>query len=281
MPPEDPRITIQTDSGESLVFDKAPERIVSLVPSITETLIELGAGNRVVGITNYCIHPARAVEFIPRLGGPKSISIDKIHALQPDLIITDKEENRETNIEPLRGKYPMFVTYVRTVEHAVKMVSDLGLLTRTAPKAAEIVDTIRQLVATADPSVVSAPLSTACFIWSDPWIAVGPDSYPGDLLEKFGFRNVFTREDGRYPETDLDDIAELGTDAILLLSERYAFGEPERKEIDTFFSANGRRPKVLIVDGSFLTWFGYRTIQGLRFLRQTKTKLLSETPQMP
>jgi ABC-type Fe3+-hydroxamate transport system substrate-binding protein len=281
MPPEDPRITIETDSGETLVFDKAPERIVSLVPSITETLIEIGAGNRVVGITNYCIHPARAVDNIPRLGGPKSISLEKIDALQPDLVITDKEENRETNIEPLRGKYPMFVTYVRSVEQALKMVTDLGLLTRTLPKAAEIVDSCRQLLATAEPAIVSAPLATACFIWRDPWIAVGPDSYPGDLIERFGFRNVFTREDGRYPETDLDDVAELGAEAILLLSERYAFGEPERKEIDGFFSTNGRRPRVLVVDGSYLTWFGYRTIQGLRFLRQTKAKLLAETPQVP
>lgn len=281
MPADDPRITIRTDSGETLVFDKAPERIVSLVPSITETLIELGAGNRVVGITNYCIHPARAVENIPRLGGPKSISVEKIDALQPDLVITDKEENRETNIEPLRGKYPMFVTYVRTVEHAVKMVSDLGLLTRTSPKAAEIVETCKQLLASTDPAVVGTPLATACFIWSDPWIAVGPDSYPGDLLEKFGFRNVFSREDGRYPETDLDDVAELGAEAIILLNERYAFGEPERKDIDAFLSANGRKAKILIVDGSYLTWFGYRTIQGLRFLRQTKAKLLSETPQIP
>jgi ABC-type Fe3+-hydroxamate transport system substrate-binding protein len=281
MPADDPRITISTDLGETLVFDKSPERIVSLVPSITETLIELGAGNRVAGITNYCIHPARAVEDLPRVGGPKSISLEKIEALKPDLVIASVEENRESNIKELREKYPMYVSKTRSVEQAVKMVADLGALTRTAPKATEFADACMQLLSSADPAVLGLPLSTVCFIWRDPWIAAGPESYPGDLLEKFGFRNVFTHEDGRYPETDLDDVVDLAADVVILSSDRYSFGEPVRKEVETYLAANGRKARVLIADGTYLTWFGYRTIQGLRYVRQLKAKLASEPQQSP
>ncbi len=281
MPADDPRITISTDLGETLVFEKSPERIVSLVPSITETLIELSAGNRVAGITNYCIHPARAVENLPRVGGPKSISLEKIDALKPDLVIASIEENRESNIKELREKYPMYVSKTRSVEQAVKMVADLGALTRTAPKATEFADACVQLLASADPAVLGLPLSTVCFIWRDPWIAVGPESYPGDLLEKFGFRNVFTHEDGRYPETDLDDVVDLAADVVILSSDRYSFGEPVRKEVESYLAANGRKARVLIADGTYLTWFGYRTIQGLRYVRQLKAKLASEAQQSP
>jgi ABC-type Fe3+-hydroxamate transport system substrate-binding protein len=276
MSPDDSKITVTDDFGQPLVFEKAPERIVSLVPSITETLIELGAGNRVVGITNYCIHPARAVDDIPRVGGTKGASLEKIEALRPDLVITNREENRKRHIDALREKYPVYVTYPRTVEQALKMVADLGTLTRTSAKAAEIAETCGQIVASTGPDVRETPLPTACLIWRDPWMAVGADTYISDLLGTFGLRNVFTRDDGRYPEVSLGTIAERGTDVIILPNEPYAFAEPDRKQIASLLAENGRKARVLIVDGSYLTWFGYRTMQGLRFLRYAKAKLLSE-----
>jgi ABC-type Fe3+-hydroxamate transport system substrate-binding protein len=276
MSPDDSKITVTDDFGQPLVFEKAPERIVSLVPSITETLIELGAGNRVVGITNYCIHPARAVDDIPRVGGTKGASLEKIEALRPDLVITNREENRKRHIDALREKYPVYVTYPRTVEQALKMVADLGTLTRTSAKAVEIAETCGQIVASTDPDVRGTLLPTACLIWRDPWMAVGADTYISDLLGTFGLRNVFTRDDGRYPEVSLGTIAERGTDVIILPNEPYAFAEPDRKQIASFLAENGRNARVLIVDGSYLTWFGYRTMQGLRFLRYAKAKLLSE-----
>ncbi|MBP2681402.1 MAG: periplasmic binding protein, partial [Candidatus Krumholzibacteriota bacterium] len=248
----------------------------SLVPSITETLIELGAGNRVVGITNYCIHPARAVDNIPRVGGTKGASLEKIDALRPDLVIANREENRRRHIDALREKYPVYVTYPRTVEQALKLIGDLGALTRTAGKAAEITETCKQIVASTEPAVLDSVFSTACLVWRDPWMAVGADTYISDLLGTFGFKNVFTRDDGRYPEVSLGTIAERGTDVVVLPNEPYAFAEPDRRQIGATLAENGRRARVLVVDGSYLTWFGYRTIQGLRFLRYAKTKLLSE-----
>jgi ABC-type Fe3+-hydroxamate transport system substrate-binding protein len=97
------------------------------------------------------------------------------------------------------------------------------------------------------------------------------------LLETFGFRNVFRPADGRYPETNLETIARRKAEVVFLPNERYAFGEPDRKEVDVFLAEKGRRARVLIVEGSHLSWFGYRTLQGLRLLEQLKAKLLPET----
>jgi iron complex transport system substrate-binding protein len=277
MSADESRINITDDLGQLFAFDKAPERIVSLTPTITETLIEMGAGNRVVGITNYCTHPARAVDNIARVGGTKNIVLERIHALRPNLVIANREENRRRHIDALRESYPVFVTHPRTVEHALKMVGDIGILTRTSTKAAEITETCRQVLSSIDPQVRSKKLPTACLIWRDPWMAVGPGGYVNDLLDAFGFSNVFKPEDGRYPETNLETIARRRADVVLLPNERYAFGEPDRKEVDTFLTGKGRAARVQIVEGSYLTWFGYRTIQGLRFLGQLKLKLVSES----
>jgi ABC-type Fe3+-hydroxamate transport system substrate-binding protein len=277
MTADDSKITITDDVGQSLVFEKAPERIVSLTPTITETLIEMGAGNRVVGITNYCTHPARAVDNIPRVGGTKSIVLERVDALRPDIVIANKEENRRRHIDALREKYPVFVTHPRTVAHALKMVNDLGVLTRTSAKAAEIAETCRQILTSIDTEARSKTLATACLIWRDPWMAVGPGGYVDDLLETFGFRNIFRPDDGRYPETNLETIARRRTEVVLLPNERYAFGEPDRREVGAFLAEKGRAVRVLVVEGSYLTWFGYRTMLGLKFLGQFKMRLLSET----
>jgi iron complex transport system substrate-binding protein len=277
MTPEGSRITVTDDLGQPLVFEKAPERIVSLTPTVTETLIEMGAGNRVVGITNYCTHPARAVDKIPRVGGTKSIALEKVDALKPDLVIANREENRRRHIDALRESCPVFVTHPKTVENALKTVADLGRLTRTSAKAVEITEACRQILSSIGPEARSKTLATACLIWRDPWMAVGPGGYVNDLLETFGFRNVFKPDDGRYPETNLETIARRRTEVVLLPNERYAFGEPDRKEVGSFLAAKGRPVRVQVVEGSYLTWFGFRTIQGLRFLGQLKLKLLSES----
>ncbi|MFQ5512485.1 MAG: helical backbone metal receptor, partial [Candidatus Krumholzibacteriia bacterium] len=113
---------VLTDAlGDELRLAGPPKRIVSLVPSITESLIELGAGGRLVGITGYCVHPAEAVASIAKVGGTKGFSFDRIETLAPDLVIANKEENRKHHIDRLRDAYPVFVTYPRTVKEAIEM----------------------------------------------------------------------------------------------------------------------------------------------------------------
>lgn len=266
-------IRITDDLGDELVLERVPERIVSLVPSITETVIELGAAARVVGVTAYCAHPERVVTGIPEVGGPKGFSTEKIDALSPDLIIANKEENQRHQIDALRKHYPVFVTYPRTVEEAVKTVLDLGILTDRSSKASEIAATCDSLITSTHPAVRARPLRTVCLVWRDPWMAVGTDTYVSDLLDTFGFRNVFSPSEDRYPQTTLDIVVSKAPDVVVLPSEPYEFTASDRRDVESALEKEGRRAAILQVDGSYLTWFGYRTIHGLRWLKDTKTRL--------
>jgi ABC-type Fe3+-hydroxamate transport system substrate-binding protein len=270
---ENPETIVIVDAlGDELRLAGPPKRIVSLVPSVSETLIDLGAGRRLVGITGYCVHPADAVASIAKVGGTKGFSFDKIDLLEPDLVIGNKEENRKTHIDRLREKYPVFVTYPRTVKEAIEMVRDLGTLTGTQAKAEEFAEACVAAISLAA-GLPPDPRRTACLIWRDPWMAAGPDTYMSDLLETTGFENVFSAADGRYPETTLEAIVEHVPDVIILPDEPYEFGEKDEREIRAFLKEKGHRADIVLMDGSYLTWFGMRTLLGLEHLGALTIKL--------
>ena len=275
MPGDARRITIKDDLGDRFEFDAPPSRIVSLVPSITETLFELGGGDRVVGVTDYCIHPRDGVGDIPKLGGTKQVILDRVAGLEPDLAVANKEENRRSDVDQLRRVCPVFVTDPRTVEQAAKTVLDLGILTGCTKEAAGISALIESMLSTIQPAVLKRRLRTACFVWRDPWMAVGPDTYVADLLDTFGFENVFTDNDGRYPCTTLEAVLDRRPEVVMLPDEPFAFGPSEAREIETCFVERGAPVEILAMDGTLLTWFGYRTARGLEYLRRAKTRLLA------
>jgi ABC-type Fe3+-hydroxamate transport system substrate-binding protein len=272
------QIQIRDDLGDELTLDDVPRRIVSLVPSVTETVIALGAADRLAGVTNYCVYPADIVKDIPKVGGTKGFSFESIDAARPDLILANKEENRKHQIEKLRERYPVFVTYPRTVEQAIKMILDLGVLTGTEERASELAASCDHFLESMEPAIAGPPLRTACMIWRDPWMAVGPDSYVSALLDRVGFVNVFTEADGRYPETTLDAVIERRPEVIILPSEPYEFGKADQEELDRFLEGRGVAATTLRMDGSLLTWFGSRTLKGLRFFYETKARLLRASP---
>jgi len=268
------QIHVRDDLGDELRLDDVARRIVSLVPSVTETVIGLGAADCLVGITSYCVYPADIVKNISKVGGTKGFSFEAVEAARPDLILANKEENRKRQIEKLRERYPVFVTYPRTVEGAVKMILDLGVLTGTEERASELAASCDYFLESMEPAIAGPPLRTACMIWRDPWMAVGPDSYVSALLDRVGFVNVFAEVDGRYPETSLDAMIDRRPDVIILPSEPYEFGKADQEELDRFLGERGVSATTLRMDGSLLTWFGSRTIKGLRFLYDTKARLL-------
>lgn len=267
------QIVIRDGLGRKVVLGSPPQRIVSLVPSITETIIELGARGRLVGITNYCIHPAPLVRGIAKVGGTKGFSPEKIDELRPDLVIANKEENRRHQIERLREKYDVFVTYPRDVDQAIQMVADLAVITGTGPVADEFSQSCGRLLGEIDQAGTSTPHHTACMIWRDPWMAAGPDSYMSALLERTGFANVFAGTSERYPETTIEAVIDKNVDVIMLPSEPYEFGGKDRAEVQALVRKRGRRTRVLLVEGSYLTWFGSRTLPGLRYLWDVKKSL--------
>lgn len=234
-----------------------PQRIISLVPSQTELLYDLGLGDRVVGITKFCIHPDEWFRSKPRVGGTKTVHFDKIEALQPDLIIANKEENTEAEIKALMKRYPVWVSDIRNLTDSLQMIHDLGELTAASAKAETIAREIgigfHQLEM---PKAVQGK-KVAYFIWNDPMMAAGSNTFIDDMLKRCGMQNVFD-ESLRYPETSAEKLQSLDPDFILLSSEPFPFGE---KHLDAFATICPRA-HILLVDGELFSWYGSRLLKS-------------------
>lgn len=225
-------------------------RIISTVPSQTELLAALGLDQEVVGITKFCVHPEHWFRSKTRIGGTKSLDLDKIHSLQPDLILANKEENTQSEIELLAKTYPTYVSDVKTLEDALEMIATIGELTSRAPQALNLVDEIREKFKRI--AVRPQPKSALYFIWNDPWLVAGADTFISNMLPYAGFQNAMTNL--RYPEvTDLH-IQQLNPEYILLSSEPYPFKKQHVSALQEKFPQS----KVMLVDGEMFSWYGSR-----------------------
>lgn len=250
-------------AGEDRFF---PQRIVSLVPSLTEALFAFGAGERVVGCTRYCTHPPEGVAPLAKVGGTRKFSVARVLELEPDLVVAVKEENDREQVEELKlAGVPVFVGEPTSVASAVSLLRRLGEILG-APEAAPIVERIERayLELSAGQRArrrVFAP------IWKEPYMTVGGDTYAHDVLGVCGGGNVFG-ERRRYPEVSVEEIEAASPEVILLPDEPYEFSEEDRAEIlglDTPASRDGR---VYLVDGKALTWYGTRMAESLRELSE-------------
>lgn len=238
--------------GREVVIPHPPQRIISLCPSLTETLIELGLTDRVVGRTKFCIHPAAALADIKRVGGTKEVNEAVIAELNPDLIIAEKEENTKEMVASLSAHYPVFVTDVVDVPSALTMISDVGQITGTENLATQMV----QEITTGFTEIphLSEPLSVAYLIWRNPWMTAGHSNYINALLDQLGFRNVFADRESRYPEVTDADLIAMNPKIVLLSSEPFPFKDKHLAEIQAFLPG----AHVLLVDGEMFSWYGVR-----------------------
>lgn len=243
--------------GTSFEFSDRPRRVVSLVPSLTETLFAIGAGADVVGITDWCIFPANLE--LPRVGGTKNPSIDAIRALQPDLVHMNLEENLERHGRAIRAFAPVFVTEPKRVADVAALLRLLGDIHQKQERAGALASELEHEMSTPHEST----FTFACPIWKNPWMWCGGDTYVSDLVSCAGGRNVvgdFTR----YPTLALDDVLALKPDIVFLPDEPYVFNESDADQL---------RSRGVRVAGPFpghlFTWHGVRTIEGLRWLRAT------------
>ena len=261
--PENHREIIVTsdDLGRDVRVPVRPQRIVSLCPSQTETLLELGAGERLVGRTRYCIHPEPTVIRITEVGGTKQLRVPAIEQLKPDLVIAEKEENRREDVELLAARWPVFVTDVRDIASGLRMISTLGRLCGCETAATGLIKKIstrwRSLKA------LPKPRSTAYLIWRKPWMAAGADTYIHDVLTRCGLVNVFAQSAARYPETTMKKLAVLSPELVLLSTEPYPFKEKHRGE----FAKALPQSKVLLVDGEAFSWYGARMLKSADVLQ--------------
>jgi ABC-type Fe3+-hydroxamate transport system substrate-binding protein len=196
-----------------------PVSIVSLVPSQTELLYDLGLDKEVTGITKFCVHPAHWQQTKVRIGGTKNLNLAKIKSLNPTLIIANKEENVRSQVEQL-SDYPVWLTDVNNLEDACRMISDLGQITGVPHQAAAMVKKIADGFDKL--GVMPTPIPVAYLIWKDPYMTVGGDTFIHDMITRTGMRNVFAHT-RRYPEINLEDIKKSGCTFLLLSSEPFPF----------------------------------------------------------
>ncbi len=247
--------------GRAVNIDRPLRRIVSLCPSITQTLFALSAGDRLIARTRYCIHPQPDVQVVPAMGGTRTIDVQRIASLQPDLVLADKEENPRDAVEALAERFPTFVVDVRSFDHALQTVRDLGALTENSAHADAMVGAIQQAFNRLDP--VRPPLPTACLIWRDPFMAAGGDTFINAMLQTCGLRNVCVSLPGRYPELSADHLASLQPRLVLLTSEPYPFLPTHIEELQEMIPA----ASILLVDGRMLAFYGSSMIEAAGYLK--------------
>ncbi len=224
------------------------QRIISLVPSLTELLIDLGIDDQLIGRTRFCVHPKPKVESIPIMGGTKNPRLDKIRQANPDLIISNKEENRARDIHRLMEDFELEVTDIATIEDALITIHQLGQKLGVADQSKVLIQNIQQRL---EERPDEPELRTAYLIWKDPWMTVGRDTYIHDVLDHWNMPNVFSGQQ-RYPKFELDALKSYHPDLVLLSSEPYPFKEKHLAQIEEACPA----ARVLLVEGEWFSWYG-------------------------
>jgi ABC-type Fe3+-hydroxamate transport system substrate-binding protein len=227
-------------------------RVISLVPSLTETLFALGAGDAVVGITDFCIFPEGIDR--PRVGGTKTPNIARIRDLAPDIVYVNVEENLKKHADEIAKFAKIVATEPKTIEDVATLIEMLG---ETHGRQAEAQALITQITGNRPPAT---SFTFVVPIWKKPWRWCGGDTYVSNLVESVGGRNLL-RDRQRYPAIDVEEVLALKPEVVFLPDEPYAFTQADADAIDA--RVIGPFP------GHLFTWHGVRTIEGLRFLSRS------------
>ena len=240
----------------------APRRIVSLVPSLTETLFALGAGDRLVGATRYCVEPAAALEFVPRVGGTKNPDRAKIAALAPDLVLVNDEENRAADIAWLRQRFGVFASMPRSILDVAGVLRELGARLDAGDEVEAMLLEIEAQRARAEvASLQRRRIRVFYAIWKKPWMAINRDTYIHDVLHSAGATNVTADHPERYPRLGDAELAALAPDLVLLPDEPWKFVAADLEDIGQRELFGGAA--AILVDGKDFCWHGSRTPHGL------------------
>ncbi|MBL7745938.1 MAG: ABC transporter substrate-binding protein [Chitinophagaceae bacterium] len=268
-----PFFTDQT--GRIISLPETPKRIVSLVPSQTELLFDLGLTHEVVGITKFCIHPAEWFRTKTRVGGTKQIKTALIQQLQPDLIIANKEENVKEQVEELsegangEKQIPVWVSDVNNLPDAYEMIEQLGSITGKEKKAGEIVSHIKENFSRL-PSIDSG-LRTAYLIWQDPYMTIAGDTFIHSMLQAAGLINIYATKT-RYPEITIAELQAANCQLLLLSSEPYPFKQKHIEELQARLPAT----MILLADGEMFSWYGSRLLQAPGYFEKLFKQMIDD-----
>ncbi|MDQ7947760.1 MAG: helical backbone metal receptor [Pedobacter sp.] len=255
--------------GRSVAVNYPPKRIISVVPSQTELLFDLGLDEEVIGITKFCIHPIEKFASRTKVGGTKKLRMETIRQLQPDLIIANKEENTQSEIEELMQEFPVWISDIGNLEEAVIAIREIGALVDRQPEAAYLTHLIQ--AGFNDLQVLAAQrkihIPTAYLIWKDPYLFAGRGTFIDDVLRKIGLSNVIPQD--RYPELAIEQLQDLGCELVLLSSEPYPFAAKHIAAIETAVP----KAKVILADGEMFSWYGSRLVKAVGYLFELQKDL--------
>lgn len=243
--------------NRSLKINSIPNRIVSLVPSQTELLVDIGVEEKIVGVTKFCVHPRHLRKNKTIVGGTKQVDYDKIRSLKPDIILCNKEENTNAMVEELSKIAPVHVSDIKTLNDNYTLIRKYSQIFNTKTNGNELISEIRNQHDDFKTFIKDEPkMKVGYLIWREPWMAVGQDTFIHHMLEVNNFTNVFDK-DKRYPKIDISKLPEL--DLLLLSSEPYPFREKHLEEIPI------SNEKIKFVNGEYFSWYGSRMIHAFEY----------------
>lgn len=261
--------TFTDQLGNEITINYPPKRIVSIVPSQTELLFDLGLDDEVIGITKFCIHPIEKFASKTKIGGTKKLLIEKIRDLKPDLIIGNKEENTQSEVELLMQEFPVWMSDISNLEEAMLTITQIGELVDRAPEAAYLNHLINAGFKDLQTLAVEKNINqtVAYLIWKDPYMFAGKDTFIDDILRKIGLNNVIQLS--RYPEIELSKLQNTNCQLVFLSSEPYPFKQKHIEEIELMLP----NAKVMLVDGEMFSWYGSRLVKAVNYLFHLQNEL--------
>lgn len=262
-------LTIQDQIGQWHSFTNAPKRIISLVPSQTELLFDLGLEKSMVGVTKFCVHPYYAKSVCKTIGGTKKVHFEKIKLLQPDIIIANREENTLEIVEELKKICTVWVTDITTIDDNFKMITHFGQIFNKRTEAQKWNDKIQNALTDFQQFVATfSERSAAYFIWREPYMVAGQNTFINELLKLNRFRNIYTND--RYPEIQLENLRKDGDpEFVFLSSEPYPFNEEHAFEI----GRHTHHAKTIFVDGEMFSWYGTRLLKAITYFKALHNRI--------
>lgn len=259
-------LEFKNQMGNVIKLAKKPVRIISIVPSQSEFLWDLGLHQELVGITKFCIHPDEMYKSIARVGGTKKLDIEKIRVLKPDLIIGNKEENERSDIELLQKEFNVWMSDIYTFEDSFLMMSELGKILGKETESKKIVDDIRTSLSQV--KTIFSKQKVAYFIWNKPYMLAAKNTFIDFVLKHIGLTNAFEHLD-RYPEVDEVSLRKIDPHFCFLSSEPFPFNEEHIIELQKTLP----NAKIVIVDGELFSWYGSRLVHLNAYIKNLKKQL--------
>ncbi len=256
-------LSFKDQLNRTITFKQTPKRIVSLVPSQTELIVDLGLEDSLIGVTKFCVHPKHLRQQKTIVGGTKQVNIDKIKALKPDVILCNKEENAKAMITDLEQIAPVHLSDIYTIDDSLELINSYGKLFDKTLEAKQMVNAIQDKHHCFKTSIEGrSKLKVAYFIWKNPWMVAANHNFIHSMLQLNNFENVFQNLT-RYPEIKLSELKEAQLDVILLSSEPFPFKPKDVEALALEFP----NTTIKIVDGEAFSWYGSRLLKAFDYFK--------------